>query len=171
MVVAGASRGRSGRRGDDLVGERLFARSPQHERRKPAGVAQERRELAESLGRPALVRPRRAGIDQRERPIGPICRRTPSSAADATLASGNVIGVVVDADRAQQLQVLADDVRRSSSLSASSGIERTRGLLAQVPDRESDDPRRARRARENGRLHQPLEIDRDVVRRAAQLRG
>ena len=35
----------------------------------PCTLAQKRRELAEALGRPALVRPRRAGIEQRERPI------------------------------------------------------------------------------------------------------
>ena len=54
------------------------------------------------------------------------------------------------------------------SASCASRIERARGLLAQVPDREPDDPRRARRAREHRRLHQPLEIDRDVVGRPPQ---
>ena len=43
-----------------------LARAPQHQRRPAEALANGGRQRAEAIGRPALVGPRRAGIDQRE---------------------------------------------------------------------------------------------------------
>jgi hypothetical protein len=74
--------------------------------------------------------------------------------------------VVGHSERVQQAEVLADHVPAFRVVRIR--VERTGALLAQVPDREADDARRARGARQDRRLHQPLQIDRDVVGGLAQ---
>ncbi len=49
------------------------------------------------------------------------------------------------------------------------GVERPRETLPRVARGETENPLRAGAAREQRRFDQPLEIDRDIVPRAAQL--
>ena len=97
------------RRVDDRLGDRLLARAPQHDRRQPADLAEKRRHFAEPRRRPALVRPRGAGIDQRER-AGTVSRLT-SSTRVTQRRRAEIRRAASDADQLQQVQVLLDDVR------------------------------------------------------------
>ena len=89
---------------------------------------------------PGLISAKRAGARPRAGP-----RRAP---ATPTSASGNSTRPRLDADDAQQGEVLVDDVRRRRPRPAvvGLGVERPRALLAQVPDRKADHAR-ARRTR------------------------
>ena len=62
IVVGGASTAAPPDARHDRRGQRLFAGSPQHDRRQPVPLAQRARDGAEARRRPALVRPRRAGL-------------------------------------------------------------------------------------------------------------
>ena len=124
--------------------------------------------------RPALVRPRRARVDQRERRAGRLPRRSRRAPPMARCRSGKLTDGSVMPSAAQQPQVLVDDVALAALARRDFdrlGIERPRALLAQVPDREAEDLRRARRARQDRRLHQPLEVERRRVLSVAQARA
>jgi hypothetical protein len=74
-------------------------------------------------------------------------------------------GHIVNAEILQEREILADDVVRAfrRGIAMDFRIERTRRFLAEVPDRKADHARGTGRTREHRRLHQSLEINRDVV--------
>ena len=123
-----------------------------------------------AIRRPALVRPRRAGIDQRERFLAPMRRCSLSRASDAHIAQRKRdLGGRRRRRRAAAAGSCGSRARdRRRRVASRLGVERPRALLAQVPDREADHPRRAGRARQHRRLHQALKIERDVVARPAR---
>ena len=98
-VVGGASSRRAGRCGHDGARERRPRPAPTaRPRAEPVLVAQRARDFAEALRRPALVRPRRAGIDERERP--PPCAARPAGAGETLERQRKRDLGGVDADRA-----------------------------------------------------------------------
>ena len=103
--------------------ERLLARSPQHDRHQPVPLAQRRRDAAEPRRRPALVRPRRAGIQQRVAAAG-LLARSRRAAAESTASIGNSGAGAVMPERAQQAEVDVDDVPRLARIvqAAAAGI-------------------------------------------------
>ena len=87
IVVGGASSAAPRDAATTADGQRLLARSPQHERAQTAALADRSRQRAEALRRPALVRPRRAGVDERIRAGQP--RRDVGRRARPRNGSGN----------------------------------------------------------------------------------
>ena len=106
--------------------ERLFARPPQHDRRQPARVAQERGERAEALRRPALVRPRRAGLISANGRVRPIGARSASSAGRRARPRAETRSRRRRRRAAQQRAGSCGSTCAAAPASRASGVERPR---------------------------------------------
>ncbi len=170
--LAERGRGSDGRRtvgrGDDRTRQVVFARPPGHHGRPPVARPQMAGDGAEAFGRPALVRPRGAGVDQRER----LPCREPEHGPDAgdDVRRGRLQReprrTGLGADCLGKRQRVVDDVRPCRLDPRVVGPARER--LAQVLAGQSDDVSCASQVGQRRRLQQPLRIDRDVVAHGAQ---
>src|SRR3982751_1224629 len=99
-------------------------------------------------------------MDFVERSRSDVCKRKPDRR-------------IVHSEISKQREIPANDVIRSfdERVPTSLGVERARALFPEMPDGESNHPTSAGCACEDGRFHQPLEINRRVVAHLAQAPG
>ena len=144
---------------DDRRRERLFAGSPQDDRRQTVPLAQRRRDRAEARRRPALVRPRRARVQQRVAAAGlPARRRAPPPSRRWSIGNSGAAAVRCRASCSRP-RLMRDDVARFARIVDAAaagivdvGVEQPRQPLARVRAVKPIDPRRAGRAGEQRRL-------------------
>ena len=144
----------------------------------PCRVAQRRRHRREPRRRPALVRPRGAGIEQRIAAAG-LRPRVARPASDSTRSIGNSGAPASMPSGSSRPRLICDDVTRFARRvhAAAAGIVARRCRTARASGSRSvargkaDHARRAGRARDERRLDEPLQIERDVVARARAARG
>ena len=152
---------------DDAVGEGLLAGTPGHDRREAERV-QPPGGLAEALGRPQLARPAAAGVEHRDR-AGDTSQAAVHSSHRVDLVRQRDLARAdgLDVERAEELEVLVDDV--AGVVAAEGLVEEHRGgrLAARVAV-PADGARGAGQASPRRRLPQALEVDRGVVPAAAQ---
>ncbi len=130
--------------------ERLFAGPPQHDRLQAVPLAQTRRHGGETRGRPPLVRPRGAGIEQRVASAR-LLAQSRRTAGESTRSIGNSGGAARHAELLEHAEIDLDDVTRLARIvhTAAAGIVRPRcrtgraSALARVARREADHARRA----------------------------
>src|SRR5262245_19797011 len=148
-----------------------LARSPQDDRSQILPLAERHRQGAEPRRRPSLVRPRRAGIEQRERAAGGLGHLR-SDARDHRF-EWKFRRARIDADGVQHAKIDVDHMprfaRRVHPVAAwivNVGVKHARQTFARVLAVEADHLRRSRQPRNDRGLDQALQIDRDVVARA-----